>query len=266
MSTLPTRSSHRKAARVLGGALASVALSLGMIAVAATASGAATPAAAKAKAHGVRPLTSTVLTSNWDGYVATGEKFDLVEGHWTVPTAHCGVLENSAAVTFVGLGIGTGTTEQMGTESACVNGIPKYYVWTNPSLLSPAADTVKPGDNVEVEVVDATAAGTKYDLSLFDQGGASGDVAWTWAPVASGSPNALATAEWITARPSGYSSLTNFGTVTFTGAGADVVNGDGNPISALPNTEDWMNNGNLEAVATSLSVAGSTFSDVWAHS
>jgi Peptidase A4 family len=312
MFSSPIVSRHQKAPKIIGITLTSLALSFGMVAAAATASGAAAPATTKAlpapqcascsagragsaavfssartiststrKTHGVRPL-ATVDENNWAGYVATGKAYTAVYGKWIVPTAHCGALENSASVTFVGLGIGTGTTEQIGTESACVNGVPTYSVWENPQYQVSATSEVSAGQQMIAGVCSESASyappqggscfnlsgtGTNYSVFLNDDGSpASETPIWSLVGGRAGSPAALASAEWITSRPSGYSALTNFGTVDFTGADATDAAGASLPVFGFPNTQVWMNDGAMEAVATGLSANGSSFDDVWLHS
>ncbi len=287
MSSLTTRS--RKAQKVIGTTLASVALSFGTVAAAA-ASGAATPVAAKAQpapqctgcsagrkgavavvsaaralstpltVRGVRPMTTPVLTDNWAGYVATGQKFKGVDAWFTVPTAHCAAGENSASVTFVGLGIGAGSTVQIGTSSYCNWGVTSYSVWTNPPLVVPAADKVKPGDQV-LASIGSSNVGTQYSLMLEDLGSnpCCAPGGFLFEPQVTGPAATFASAEWVTARPTTYSSLTNFGTVNFNSASAQVGNSSGS-ASSLQATPVWFDNGITGAAPTSLS-SGGTFSD-----
>jgi hypothetical protein len=295
MSNSPIHSG--KASKVIGIALASATLSLGIVATAATASSAATPATTKAlpapkctgcsagpkgavavlsaaqtpstplTVRGLRPHTTSVLTPNWSGYVATGVKYQWVWGDWTVPTATCTAGENSASTTWVGLGLPTGLNiaVQMGTTSACVNGQAKYALWMNPAPAVPISYTVRPGTVVGagVEVNSTSATASNYYLWM-NVGPDSTTVASANLTVPG--TTAPTSAEWITAWPVGSPKLTNFGTVNFQGAEAFTATNGGGAVSTLPNTEEvYLDNSAGVTTSSGLYGSGYDFSDYWIH-
>lgn len=192
----------------------------------------AVPAASAAT--GVQEASS----QNWSGYVAggSGAQFKSVTGSWTVPAVKCDSGSAYSAV-WDGLG-GAGdrmALEQAGTESNCsADGTAGYYAWYE---LVPAAPVkvdvaVKPGDKVTSTV---TVNGTNVSIHLVnDTTGASFE-----RTLQMSHPD-VSSAEWIAEAPSACGqgasnctplSLADFGTVTFTGAGATSANGHTGPIS-----------------------------------
>jgi hypothetical protein len=222
--------------------------------------------------HGVKITGNTSYSSNWSGYVDTGENYNYVLGYWKVPEANCSSFNLfnsstwfSSSSTWVGLdGWGDGTVEQLGTSTDCVGPVHDYNAWTEmyPAGEDSVPHSVSPGDEMGA-YVDAYDSGTQYYLVMedFTQG-------WEYWTTGTASPaDSDLSAEWITERPScsvECNYLTNFGTTTFTGAYAEG-NGKGGSISSFPNQAIDMDNGNLEASVGSLTASGTSFLDTWLH-
>jgi hypothetical protein len=222
--------------------------------------------------HGVKITSNTSYSSNWSGYVATGEDYTYVLGYWTVPKANCSSFNLfnsstwfSSSSTWVGLdGWGDSTVEQLGTSTDCFGPVSSYNAWTEmyPATEAGVPHSVSPGDSIGA-YVDAYDNGTEYYLVIEDytQG-------WEYWTTGAASPaDSDLSAEWITERPScsvECNYLTNFGSTTFQDAYAEG-NGKWAPISAFPNQAVDMDNGNLEAAVGALTAGGSTFTDTWLH-
>lgn len=190
-------------------ALAVLAVPAAALLISASASAApATPAAVTARAastptarvhthplelrHGVKPAgitnpalstTSPVGSSNWSGYVATGDTstagFRYVQATFTVPSVNCTTTPDAATGAWVGLdGVNYNFTgdspsvEQDGIVAECVSGAPSYYAWyeSYPSDAVEANFTISPGDAIEASVFwNASApASQRYDYQLTD--------------------------------------------------------------------------------------------------
>ena len=219
-----------------------------------------------------------VSSTNWSGFaVAATSQFTQATGSWVQPTATCkGLgLGHTYASFWVGLdGYSSSSVEQLGTDSDCgSSNSPSYYAWYEmyPAAsvsLSSAADPVKPGDTLTATV---SRSGTSYTLSLKSSEG------WTFSTTKTGT-DANASAEWIAESPSictffacRNASLTNFGSVTFSGSDA----ADGGTL--LPVSSFTTNNGphditmttatgTTRAKPSSLSATGDGFTDTWFHS
>jgi peptidase A4-like protein len=195
--------------------------------------GALAAAGALALAFGAgsaRAATSDLATqtsANWAGYAVTSAPttFTRVLASWTQPAATCTAGSATYAAFWVGLGgfaDGSKALEQTGTEADCsVAGVATYSAWyelvpagpVKVKLAVQAGDAISAavtviGRNVYVRVVDSTR-GTVFTKRLRMT-----------------SPD-LSSAEWIAEAPSACSNfgcralaLTNFGTVSFTGATA----------------------------------------------
>jgi hypothetical protein len=229
------------------------------------------------RTNGANMELAPAYNTNWSGYVdeGTGYKYTYVEGKWTVPTANCAPNENSTSVTWVGLD-GLSSVEQDGTESECVNGVAKYYAWTEmlpqQTTMRYIADIPQPGDVIEAYVT-SNAAGTSYQMQIQDL-----TRPWTSGPATpnptASPPDADAQAEWITELPSGCgtacSSLTHFSTVTFTQA---IATGNGNlgvisnfpwyPVDMDTVGDGPTESGTLRAEVSALAANGMTFNDQW---
>lgn len=222
------------------------------------------------RVKGESPSTSL----NWAGYAAYGQTFSDVKGGWTQPGANCATTASpthghgkgghkapyTAASFWVGLdGFDSSTVEQTGTDADCNGSAASYYAWYElypaaPVTLDPSAYPVHPGDSISAEVDAATGTLTITDATA----------SWTYSTTQSFAGDALSSAEWIAEAPSHGRSLplTDFGTVSFTGASAD-----GSPISAFQNDQITMveHNGTVRASTSSLTAGGSGFSVTWQH-
>jgi Peptidase A4 family len=210
---------------------------------------------------------STVSSTNWSGYAAIDNTFSNVKGTWVQPTATCSALKNTYAAFWVGLdGYNSSSVEQLGTDSDCSSGKAKYYAWYEmyPAASVQTSLSVEPGDTLTASV---SVSGNSYTLTITD----SRSGTFTTTQTASG--DADSSAEWIAESPSictvvcRNASLTNFGTVNFTGASATAGSLTG-PISDFTNNEIVMtsNTGTVRAQPSALTAGGSAFSDVWKHS
>lgn len=188
--------------------------------------GIVTPQASSSQsATGGRQDTS-VSSSNWAGYAATGASgsFTSVSAGWTQPTANCAAGSQYGAF-WVGLdGYASKTVEQIGTEADCTGPTPKYYAWYEvyPGAGVNFTNPVSPGD-VFTGTVTSEGNGT-FQLVLKDT-----TQNWTQTINATEAGADLSSAEAIVEAPSSTSDssssvlpLTNFGSAGFTGV---TVNG-----------------------------------------
>lgn len=183
------------------------------------------------------------LSSNWAGYAVTGTEadgsptsFSVVSGAWTQPTATCTVGTATWSSFWVGLGGFDETSqalEQIGTDSDCdASGRPVYYVWYELVPEAPVQVRLRlsPGDRVSAVVV---VHGTTVILRLRNL---TRNTVFTRHLTAGATD--LTSAEWIAEAPSTCDGpscnvlpLTNFGTVSFTGA-ATVGDGHAAPLAS----------------------------------
>ncbi len=216
------------AKRILASALVAGGVCLGAVALA--------PGVAAAAAE------SSAVSANWAGYAVTGAvkaaRFNRVAGAWVQPVGTCTKGQETYAVTWVGLGgfkQGARALEQDGTAVDCNrSGRAAYSAWFE---LVPAAPVtmrmkVRPGDQITASV--AQKAG-KTILQVRDQ---TTGVART--AVRTISAPDLSSAEWIVEAPSlCFTStncsplpLTNFGTVSFSGASVSNAQSNRTAIDA----------------------------------
>jgi hypothetical protein len=247
--------------------------------------GTATAAAAVSIVHqpvlGRSVVNDNQSSTNWSGYAVSTTSASYVAGTWSEPSANCARRSSSYASFWVGLdGYSSNSVEQLGTDADCSHGTPTYYAWYEmypaPSVtLSRAAYPVHPGDSLTASV---TRSGTSYTLALSDT---TATPPWHFSQTVAGS-DANSSAEWIAEAPSlcnGYfctpTSLTNFGTVSFSGAQAiDVTIAKGliGSISSFTASGSphhltmVTNTGATKARPSSLDPTGTTFSDTWVHS
>jgi hypothetical protein len=193
---------------------------------------AATAHAAKASTHTVlyrgvprQHANSTASSTNWSAYAVTGSsgQFTDVKGSWVQPTVTCSRRQTAYSSFWVGLdGYNSNSVEQLGTDSDCSRGSPRYYGWwemfPNPSMtLSTSQFPVSPGDTLSAEV---HYNGGSYTLSMSSSRG------WHFSTTQSGSFT-NSSAEWIAEAPSSCSvtcsvlPLANFGTVNFSNSTAN---------------------------------------------
>jgi hypothetical protein len=158
------------------------------------------------------------------------------KGSWTQPTPAC--HGRAIAAFWVGLdGYGSSTVEQTGTEADCVGSFAVHFAWYEffPAGLNlfTSSDcgnetpTVEPGDGLSAEVSHDTT-----DVTVTLENTTAG-----WTCTASNSATGLdfSSAEWIAEGPT--RSLTNFGTVDFTGATAS----DGTVTDGAIDDSEWSN-------------------------
>lgn len=187
---------------------------------------------------------STLVSSNWAGYVARDGKrgFSSVSAGWTAPAATCTASRETHSAVWVGLGgyrERATALEQIGTDADCdANGRPSYSSWVE--LLPAAAQTlslaVHPGDRL---VASVTVAGRHATLRLRNL-----TTGRRYSTTRRLSNVDVSTADWIVEAPSGCEGsgrcrtldLTNFGTVGFTAATA-TAGGRTSNLGSGPFTE-----------------------------
>jgi len=263
-----------------------LAVLLGLVAASAAAGGSASPVDHAPRIKGSTNSTST----NWSGYAVTGATFTDVKGSWIQPAANC---SSSTAVPTNGKGTGNGhgnghggggggksqstyssfwvgldgyssnTVEQTGTDADCSGTTPVYYGWYEfyPAFPVNFSNPVLPGDviNAEVSVSGGTVTITLQDVTQ----------KWTQQKTQANAGYALSSAEWIAEAPSSGQvlPLADFGTVTFSGAGAT---GDGKTGSITAFTSDPLtmvtSSGQTKAAPGGLNNRGDSFSVTWFHS
>jgi hypothetical protein len=235
-------------------------------------------------------------SENWSGYVVgsssssdTSRQFKSVSGSWVQPTAKCTSGQSYSAF-WVGLG-GSGESnalEQTGTEADCKgDGTATYFAWYElvPAAPVRVALAVAPGDHISSQV---TVTGTNVTVALSNQTtGAS------FTKTLQMSNPDTSSAEWIAEAPSSCDQsvgsctplpLTDFGTVTFTGAKATAGDGHTGTISdsnwssasvqlnpdaassGFGNAQFASQQSSAGAAPSSLSSDGSSFSVAWSQS
>ncbi|MGH3159204.1 MAG: G1 family glutamic endopeptidase [Streptosporangiaceae bacterium] len=147
------------------------------------------------------------------GYLAIGASgaFTSVSSDWTQPTAHC-TSGGKYASFMVGLdGYTSDTMEMIGADADCDGKTPLYYAWYEmyPANVVTFSSTINPGDQLAASVT--YHGSSKFTLKISDS--AQG---WSHTVQASLADAARSSAEVLLLSPSG--SLTDFGSVTFTGA------------------------------------------------
>jgi hypothetical protein len=200
-------------------------------------------------------------STNWSGYAVDGSSATNVVGTWTQPTAKCAAGENSWSSPWVGIdGDTSSTVEQTGTDSDCVNGSPSYYAWYEmyPKQVVVVPMTVHPGDSITGHVSYASGG---FTLSLKDNTSRA-----TYSTVQQSKKAKRSSVEWIMEGPSN-GLLSNFGSVSFSGASATINNttaalgsfAGANPITMVTSS------GAARATPSGVSNGGS-FSVAWDHS
>jgi hypothetical protein len=217
-------------------------------------------------------LADGPTSTDWSGYVATGSSFSAVSGSWTVPAVSCSAGATTYSFEWIGIdGETNNTVEQDGTAADCSAGSPTYFAWyemygdagVNDGMwvALPYYDPVSAGDEMSASV---SVARSTWQLTIQDQ-----TQGWTSStPIASPSPApAQSSAEWIVELPGGApgsdNTLSDFGTVSFTGASADgnAVTG---PISAFSPTSIGLVNGSTVLAAPGpLNESGDGFTDAY---
>ena len=174
-----------------------------------------------------------VVSDNWSGYAASGGDLWQVSGSWTEPSVTC-TATTAESVFWVGLGGYPGyPLYQAGSGAFCRNGVPIHALWyelLDPSSQQPlvAVVQIQPGDAISASISlrDGASGGVVH---LVDStAGFTKDVAFTPASTS------LGTAEWIaeaTSHDGTPSTLADFGSVTFSGCGADL---GASPLGSWP--------------------------------
>ena len=200
---------------------------------------------------------ATTESTNWSGYVATGQSADFTEasGSWTVPEVQPGPAGYSSS--WVGID-GTSTQDliQAGTEQDWGPQGVVYYAWyevlpADSMYLGP----VYPGDRVSVSIAKVGNASWTIDVRDMTHG-----TLWTGAVSYTAPGNS---AEWVEEAPTNGQSyklypLADFGTVQFSslqvegpGTGAATVS----PVYMVKGTT-----GKVEAYPARYSAASDSFS------
>jgi Peptidase A4 family len=215
------------------------------------------PAAARASGHRFGD-TST----NWSGYAVTGGTgaFTSVSASWREPTGTCSGSAKYSSF-WVGLdGFNSNSVEQTGTDVDCSGRTPVYYGWYEmyPAFPVNFSNTVRPGDSFSASV---TFSGTQtYTLVLSDitQG-------WTKTENINQSGLSRSSAEVITEAPSssrGVLPLANFGTVSYSTSAAN-----GSSLGTQnPDPITMVNNSGQPKDSTSGISSGGAFSNTWIRS
>jgi hypothetical protein len=217
-------------------------------------------------------VLSEQTSSNWSGYVATGDTFKSVGASWTVPTISCPASTTDYSSHWIGIdGDGSDTVEQDGIEADCINGSPYYGAWYemygdsavargDEVPLSPSTYPVSPGDAITASV---SVAGSTWTLTISDSAWPQPfhiNIVW--------STPSQASAEWISERPevgcdTCLASLADYGSASFTGSTATGAHTTGG-ISAFTFTPIEMENGSdLLSAPGALSGSGADFTDTW---
>ena len=212
---------------------------LGILTLAASAAGSTPASSSGALRMSALASPAANVSSNWAGYVvtavpatpaapATGSPFTDVTGSWAQTKATCDTGETTSSAFWVGLGGADETAqglEQLGTEADCTAaGKMSYSAWYELLPADPVKLKMKirPGDKITAAVL---SVGQQIVFSLKDltrHTRFSKRVAFV-------DPLDLGSAEWIAEAPAACTAggrrcrivpLTNFGTVTFTGAAA----------------------------------------------
>jgi len=223
-----------------------------------------------ANLHPDRVIGGVTVTesNNWSGYAVTGALFTQARGSWIVPAVDCNAFPNSSASFWVGIdGWDNVTVEQSGTDSDCNNGEPAYYAWYE---FAPAGGVTI--SSVPVSAGDRMSALIFYNGSEFTVTIANETAGKSYIKSHPLGSAKRASAEWI-AEMNGFE-LSDFGTVSF---GGDYTFVRGTNYAADSATSGqigdfgghvWQSimvdgNGLVEAVPSSLSADGSSFTVTW---
>lgn len=202
-------------------------------------------------------LADSSASTNWAGYAVhrSGVSFRTVSATWKQPTGECNLPYPTYEASWVGIGgynRDSTALEQIGTELDCSGPGPArsaawYELVPAPSAHIPM--TIKPGDTVTASV---TVIGHHVTLKLSDRTRHT-----SFSKAENVSSVDVRSAEWIVEAPSECFNdnycrtlpLTNFGSVSFSGARAVTAKGrSGSILSRL-----WANS------KITLSASGRTF-------
>jgi hypothetical protein len=222
-----------------------------------------TGAAASPHRGDVKHKVGRGTSTNWSGYAVPGTNATHVIGSWVQPAAVCSKRENSWSSPWVGIdGDSSSTVEQIGTDSDCSGGVPRYYAWYEmyPKSLVVINIPVRPGDSFTAEVT--TTGSGSYTLRLVNNSTTPSPT--TFSTVQAGSKTLNSSIEWVMEGPSN-GLLTNFGAVNFTGA-SGTIGGATASVGGFPSADPITmvgKRGLLRAVPTTAS--GDAFSVNWLH-
>jgi 3-oxocholest-4-en-26-oyl-CoA dehydrogenase beta subunit len=201
-------------------------------------------------------------SSNWSGWADTTGTFSSVSASWVQPAGTCSSGDQYAAF-WVGIdGYSSSTVEQTGSEVDCVGRTAEYYAWYEmyPGPSENYSNTVKAGDHFKATVT--WISGDKFSLYIDDS-----TQGWSHTTDASlTSTPARSSAEVITEAPcctnsGGILNLTDFGTVSYTGA---TANGEAIGTAALTPEQIYIADGSGNAEdSTSALTGGEAFSNTW---
>jgi Peptidase A4 family len=229
--------------------------------LAAVAAFALLPAAgAAASPHGLKHKYGRGTSTNWSGYAVNGTAGSRVIGTWDQPAATCSSGEDSWSSPWVGIdGNSSNTVEQIGTDTDCSNGSPYYYAWYEmyPKSLVVIPMTVLPGHSYTGEVTYTSGA---FVMRLTDNSTGA-----TYQTTQVSKRAKRSSVEWVMEGPSS-GLLTNFGSVSFTGASATISGQTGN-LGSLGNAQPITmvtRSGASRAVPTAVS-GGTSFGVNWLH-
>ena len=205
--------------------------------------------------HGGGVRNTTVDSTNWSGYAATGSTYTSVATTFTEPAVKCSSGDQYSSF-WVGLdGYSSDSVEQTGTEADCDGKTAEYSAWYELYPADPVtySNTVKPGD-VITETVTFSGTDT-YTMTIKDA-----TEGWTKTTKKTSKGHARSSAEVIAEAPysGGVLPLADFGTVNFSGSTVD-----GSSLSSFsPTGMDMATSGGV-AEATIGALSGGSFSDTW---
>jgi hypothetical protein len=184
---------------------------------------------------------SMVTSTNWSGYAITGSKGSVTEvkGSWIVPSVNCAATPTASSSFWVGIdGYTSNTVEQVGTDSDCQSGSPRYYTWFEfyPHLSFTLNDfPVRPNDLLSAEV----QAGDKGAFTVSITNVATGQSFSTTTKMPSAGQTS---AEWIIEAPysGGVLPLADFVSVSFENCSYTAGNSGPQPIGPFtkPNVDE----------------------------
>ena len=221
------------------------------------------PAAAGARQlrHDPKHPVGRGTSSNWAGYAVDGSGATYVTASWTQPFAtNCLAVPNSWSSPWVGIdGDTSNTVEQIGTDSDCSHGVPRYDAWWEmypKSAVTISAITVHPGDALTAAVSYGTGG---YTMTLTDT-----TTGATFTTTQSSSKAVRSSVEWIMEGPS-KGNLTDFSSIGFTNASGSIGGQTVSPDSANANPIEMVTNHGAARAVPGLTGPGA-FGVTWQQS
>ena len=199
-------------------------------------------------------------STNWAGYADTAGTYTSVSASWTQPAGTCSSGDQYSAF-WIGIdGYSSSTVEQTGTEADCIGKTAEYYAWYEmyPGSLESYSSTVQAGDHFTATVT--WLGGDKFSLYIDDstEGWShTTDASLTSAPART-SAEVIVQAPCCTAS-GGILPVTDFGSVTFTGA---TANGEPIGTPGLDPVEVNM----VQVTCSALTNGGENFTCTWRRS